>query len=236
MARLSPLARRLPVHDAPFRRAYRIISSRFPPVGVFDDLVDADELEALYALESRTNERLADDLGALELVDRDDWITGPGTTPIMAAFTHPPPDGSRFSDGSFGVYYCADAEDVAIRETAHHRQRFLRYTREPACRVEMRLYVGELIKPLHDGCAERLPDAVLDPDDYGASQALAIELRGLKSYGLLYPSVRAPGGTCAALFRPPAIRPVRQSRHYAYVYDGHAITDVVELGGHRRLA
>lgn len=227
-------ATELPVGPPPFKRGYRIVPSRFPPTGVFDELVDPQELDLLYEIEARTNDRLAGDLGLLHLVDPADRLAGPGTTPIMAAFTHPAD--SRFSDGSFGVFYCADREDVAIRETAHHRERFLRYTNEPPCRLEMRLYTGTLRRDLHDGLDDRLPKKVLDPDDYGTSQKWGKRLRNARSYGLVYPSVRYPGGRCAALFRPPAIGPLRQDRHYLYRFDGERITDVVTMGAHRILA
>jgi hypothetical protein len=51
-----------------------------------------------------TNPRLREEAGNLTLVPLEDRVSGPGTTPIMAAFTHLNPEGSRFSGGSFGVY------------------------------------------------------------------------------------------------------------------------------------
>jgi hypothetical protein len=74
----------------------RIIPSRYPSIGPFDRVSRAEDLEALYQLEARTNPRVRQDWGELDLVRPEDRLTGPGTTPIMAAFTHPNPDGSRF--------------------------------------------------------------------------------------------------------------------------------------------
>ena len=54
-----------------------------------------------------TNDRLRDEVGQIELVPPQDRIYGPGSGPIMAAFTHLNPNGSRFSDGSYGVFYAA---------------------------------------------------------------------------------------------------------------------------------
>src|SRR5690625_2335852 len=88
-------------------RAYRIVPSRFPPVGVFDRIADPEDLDALFELESMTNPRLREEAGALALVPPDRRIGGPGATPVMAAFTHLNPEGSRFSDGSYGVFYAA---------------------------------------------------------------------------------------------------------------------------------
>ena len=61
----------------------------------------------------------------------------------MAAFTHPNPQGSRFSDGSYGVFYCARKRDTAIAETRHHATLFMEATREPPMRLQMRLYTVE---------------------------------------------------------------------------------------------
>ena len=58
----------------------------------------------------------------------------------MAAFTHLNPQGSRFSDGSYGVFYCARKRDSAIAETQYHSARFMAATAEPPMRLQMRLY------------------------------------------------------------------------------------------------
>jgi hypothetical protein len=68
--------------------------------------VDPDLMDELFYLEGLTSERLRDEVGAIALVDREDRVCGPGSTPVMAAFTHIGV-ASRFSDGSFGVYYAA---------------------------------------------------------------------------------------------------------------------------------
>ncbi|MGN8160378.1 RES family NAD+ phosphorylase [Salinisphaera sp. SWV1] len=229
----APLELSCSVH--PFDRVHRIVPSRFPPVGIFDRLGDPDDLQALFELEGQTNDRLDDGLGDIGLVAAGDRLVGPGTTPIMAAFTHPALSESRFTDGTYGIYYCADTSDAAIRESAHHRARFLRMTQEPQCRLEMRLYVGMLQTALHDGLDGALPASVLDPDSYEISQAWGRALRDDGAYGLTYPSVRYAGGRCAALFRPPAIGPVTQSAHYQFVFDGEDISQVVQLGDYHVL-
>lgn len=218
----------LPVRPAPFVTVHRLVASRFPPVGLFDRVADRAEFELLAELESRTNDRLHQPPRADQIAE-EDWRFGPGWTPVMAAFCHPNPDGSRFSDGRFGVYYAAAEVDTAISETIHHRERFLRATNEPPCFIDMRCYLGELQTPLHDGLGPGLPAEVLDPDDYRAGQALAQQLRAASSWGLSYASVRHPGGRCVALFRPPAISPVRQAEHYRYQYDGQQVVSVLRM-------
>ena len=101
-------------------------------------------------------------------------VTGAGDT-VMAAFTHLNPEGSRFSDGSYGVYYAAHSLETAIAEVSHHRGVFLRRTHEPAIDVDMRLITASVEAELHDlleaeGEAANTDRyaAVLDPDDYGS--------------------------------------------------------------------
>lgn len=209
-----------------FRPAYRVVSSRFPPVGVFDAIADPADIPALHELESMTNPRMREELGAIALVPPGRRISGPGTTPIMASFTHLNPEGSRFTPGWYGVYYCAREQSTAVAETVFHKSRFLRATREPACVLDMRCYLGDVDGRFHDirgGWPE-----LHDPDSYVASQRFAVELRQAGSNGIVYDSVRAPGGTCLAAFHPDVLEPVRQGPHLQYHWDGEKVSHVTE--------
>jgi len=209
-----------------WRPSHRLIPSRFPPVSLFDRVADPKDLEALYALESLTNDRIRDEAGDLRLVPRNERIAGPGTTPIMAAFTHLNPEGSRFSDGSYGVYYCARTRDTALAEVRYHQERFLRRTREGAIRLELRLYLSDLDAKLVD---VRKHAEYQRPDDYAPGQRLGCELRVAAKDGVLYRSVRHEGGLCAAVFRPRVLGACRQSAHYAFHFDGANVVAIDEL-------
>jgi hypothetical protein len=228
----SAVAEAKPLRKAPravrttWRPSHRLIPSRFPPVGLFDRVADAGDLDAVYALEALTNDRLRDEAGELHLVPAADRIAGPGTTPIMAAFTHLNPKGSRFSDGSYGVYYCAQTLPTALAEVRYHQERFLRRTNEGPIRLELRLYLSDLDATLVD--ARRMP-GVHDPGDYGPGQRLGRALRDGGRDGVLYRSVRHEGGLCAAVFRPRVLRACRQSTHYAFHFDGTSIVAIDEL-------
>src|SRR4029453_14276646 len=150
-----------------WRPSHRLVSSRFPPVGLFDRVADVRDLDAVYALESLTNDRMREEAGDLRLVPPNDRIAGPGTTPIMAAFTHLNPEGSRFSDGSYGVYYCAQAVDTALGAGRYHQDRLLRRTGEAPIRLELRLYLSNLEARFVD--VRKLP-AYHDPIDYAPGQ------------------------------------------------------------------
>src|SRR3546814_20014562 len=94
-----------PLKRIRWSHAYRIVPSRFPPVGVYDRIADPADIDALFAVEALTNPRLREEADALKLVPKEHRISGPGSTPVMAAFTHPNPDGSRFSDGTWRVFF-----------------------------------------------------------------------------------------------------------------------------------
>jgi hypothetical protein len=219
----------LPRRRIRWQPCYRIIPSRFPPIDLFERVAEPSDLDAVIALESLTNERLRDEVGEIRLVAPADRVTGPGAGYVMAAFTHVPPGGGRFSDESHGAYYAARTLATSITETSYHRSRFMAATREPPMHLDMRVLEADLDGRLHDvrGARMRLP-AIYDPDDYGAGQALARRLRAAGTDGIVYDSVRHDGGRCAAVFRPARIRRCRETRHLTYVWDGERISDVYE--------
>ncbi len=217
----------VPLARVRWRAAYRIVPSRFPPVGPWDRIARPEDFDALAAIEALTNPRIREELGALALIPPERRVAGRGTTPIMAAFTHLNPEGSRFSDGSYGVFYASRELQTAIRETVYHRERFMARTHEPPMQLQMRCYATSLSRRLHD-LRGGYPQEH-DPDDYGASQRLARTLRTAGSDGIVYDSVRHRGGQCAALFWPDCAAPCVQAGHYAYYWNGARIAHVVEL-------
>ena len=209
--------------------ACRIVPTRHPTVYVFDRVADAADFDALYALEALTNERVRDEIGHIERVPREDRVYGPGSGPVMAAFTHVNPLGSRFSDGSHGVFYAARERATAIAETRWHHARFLAATAEGPMHLPMRLYGVAIDARLHDlRPLDAADPAVHDPADYGAARALAATLRAQGSAGVVYRSVRHPGGQCAGLFRPRGAGACLARAVLLYAWNGSEFTDVYE--------
>lgn len=219
----------IPVTPVAWTPCYRIIPSRFPPIPLFEDVADPDDLEAVYLIEAMTNDRLREEAGELSLVPPEDRVSGPGSSPIMAAFTHLNPHGDRFTDGSYGVFYAGLTLETAIAETRYHRTRFLQATDEPAQELDMRVYAVDLDGALHDirGLRDNHP-ALYHPESYAMAQAFARDLRADGSEGIVYQSVRHDGGECAAVFRPRLLSNCRQERHLCYVWDGAAIATIYE--------
>ena len=216
-----------PVKRIRWSHAFRIVPSRFPPVGVYDRIAAPADIAALFAVEALTNPRLREEADALKLVPKEHRISGPGSTPVMAAFTHLNPEGSRFSDGTWGVFYAAHSVATAVEETVYHRERFLAATAEPPCHIQMRCYRTSVDSRLHD--IRGGWKAEHDPDAYVASVKLARTLRDDGSNGIVYDSARHPGGECLAAFQPDVVAPCVQSQHLVYRWDGSRIAQVLEV-------
>jgi hypothetical protein len=231
--------------------ARRIIRSVHPPIDLFEDLADPADWPLLIAAEQKTNPRLMESLGALDLVPPARRVSGPGASFLMAPFTHVSPERpSRFADGRYGVLYVARRFETALFETMHHHARFMRRTneapgwtsqfRELVLRVDAHLHD---LRGLHDPGGSRDPSGgrtglatVLDPDSYLASQALGRTLRAADSDGIAYPSVRDPGGECVGLFYPDLAHDVVQGRHLDYHWNGERVDFVREPGAGRVFA
>ena len=212
--------------------AFRAINSRYPPVDVFEHVADPADWDSLLRLEEMTNPRVREEWGEIARVPPAERPSGPGSSWIMSAFTHigwP----SRFSDGTYGVYYAARALETAVRETAYHFGRFLGATAEPrGTEIELRVLVSKRVEQrFHD---VRSAHAELHrPDDYRPSQAFAAPLRAAGSNGIIYNSVRHDGGTCLAVFKPKAIPCPKQGAHLRYHFDGQRIDRWFRIGEHR---
>ena len=210
-----------------WQTATRIIASRFPPIDLFERVApDPAVWDALIAAEMLTNPRVRDEIGAIALVPPEERITGPGATWVMASFTHLNPKGSRFSDGSWGVYYAAIDLETALAETIHHFERYPRDSDDPIRDADMRVLVGRIDQTFHDiaSLPEPARTAVLDPDDYATSRNLGRTLREAGSNGVTYPSVRHPAGRCIGAFRPKAVHPPVQERHLRYHWNGTRVS------------
>lgn len=203
--------------------------TRYPAINLFDRVADARDFDALYALESMSNERVRDQLGHIERVPREQRLYGLGSGPIMAAFTHLNTLGSRFSAGRYGVFYAARERSTAMAETRHHHGRFMAATRQGPLHLPMRLYTVAIEARLHDLRPPGSVDAAIyDPDSYGASQALGAKLHEAGSAGVVYRSVRQPRGQCVGLFKPRGASACLHAAYLLYAWDGKRFTDVYE--------
>jgi hypothetical protein len=223
----------VPVAEVSWQNAVRIIRSIHPPIDLFEDIADPADWPLLISAEQKTNPRLMESIGNLDLVPAGRRVAGPGASFLMAPFTHVSVDRpSRFSAGAYGVLYAGNSFEVALFETVHHHTKFMARTSEPAgWTSQFREIVLAVDARLHD-LRSRDPNhlAALDPDNYTASQALGAQLRIVGSDGLVYPSVRFEGGECVGLFYPDRASNPIQGRQLDYHWDGARVDLFRDLG------
>jgi RES domain len=213
----------IPISNVKWGGAVRIIRSIYPPIDLFDDIADPADWPLLISAEQKTNPRIMENIGNLDLVPEGRRVGGIGATYLMAPFTHVSPDRkSRFSDGTYGVLYAGNIFEVALLETVHHHANFMARTNEaPGWTSQFREIVLSIDARLHDLRGGNPDHAeVLNPDDYTSSQTLAKYLRGGESNGTVYPSIRHESGECVGLFYPDLATNAIQGRHLDYHWDG----------------
>jgi RES domain len=216
----------VPISDVKWDGAVRIIRSIYPPIDLFEDIADPADWPLLISAEQKTNPRIMENIGNLDLVPEDRRVGGNGATYLMAPFTHVSSDRkSRFSDGSYGVLYAGNIFEVALLETVHHHANFMARTKEaPGWTSQFREIVLSVDARLHDLRRQDVDHAaVLNPSCYTSSQALATQLRGGGANGIVYPSVRSEGGECVGLFYPDLASNAVQGRHLDYHWDGERV-------------
>lgn len=219
-----------PLCSVDWPSAIRLIESKYPPINLFEDLADPEDWELLAAAEAKTNPRIAETIGNLDLVLVERRVAGPGASYVMAPFTHCSRDKpGRFHDGSFGAYYAAREFETAVAEVTYHQAQRLADSRdEPGWISDMRELIGGVKAELVDLRGGGF-ESLLAPDDYAASQAFAHQRRDKGDNGIVYPSVRNRGGECIAAFWPDVVaRPV-QARHFRYHWDGARVDMIHEL-------
>lgn len=219
----------IPINYIEWKPCWRIISGRFPSIDIFGRVANPAEFQALYELEAMTNDRIRDEIGDINLVPKEDRIYGDGTSIIMSAFTHFNRSGSRFSNGTYGVFYTAKDLKTAIAETKYHKEIFMRATSESKMTLEMRVYTAILKGDLHDirNMLKDIPE-VYSKDSYNQSQSLGLSLKTDNSSGIIYNSIRCMDGECVAVLRPPVLSSCREEKYLHYIWDGEKIIDIYE--------
>ncbi|MCS0461875.1 MULTISPECIES: RES family NAD+ phosphorylase [Rhizobium] len=194
--------------------SFRLVPSQFPPIGLFDTVATAADLEAVMELVGWTNDRLVAE--RIQRLPQDEWVYSvPNASVVMAAFLHVAPDGMRFNGGDLGAWYAADDLRTAAAEVGHHLRREVvaRGVREMA--RSYRCYTAVLHGDYLDIRGEQSRhSAVYDSASYAASQALGEQVRAGVGAGIIYDSLRRRTGVNVAALRPRNIRDVTQTDHF----------------------
>lgn len=197
---------------------YRIIPSKYPTIHVFGDVADKDDFEALYELQAMTNQRI------------NSAKTSTTNNYIQAPFIYLNPEGSRFSDGTFGVFYAGSSENVSIAETIYHQELFLSETKEPAQELDMRMIVAQLDASLYSLTArQKTFPQYYCKTDYSASQVYGCNLYNKGADGIRFSSVRHKNHDDAyAVFNERVLSKAYQTKHLVYSWDGKSIINSYE--------
>jgi len=154
----------------------------------------------------------------------------PGWEVILYPFVRLGKYGSRFSDGSYGVFYAAFERRTAIAETVYHRSRLLAESSAPPALIPISAYAVRIAGAFDDirGARDAFA-AVYSKDDYYASQRFGQQRRNDGSSGIAYTSVRIARGECIGIFRPRTIRSCTLAKRLRYEWDGARIARVYVL-------
>ena len=214
----------LPVTREALPRTVRLVSSARLRDPVLLGLADADDLAALAEIEGATSGRLIAEARGIGRVSPHELVHGvPHSAHINAAFAYPRPRApNRFNGPDRGAWYAALDAETCLAEVAFHLTRFLADTGVYEAVVDyaelFASFAGEFLD-----LREAFGHPALNPDtDIGypegnrlANAALA---QGLN--GILYPSVRHPGGICIAALVPHAVQSVAQGGQWRLTWAG----------------
>jgi len=195
--------------------AYRLIPSRFPPIGLFDTVSTSADLEAVMELAGWTNDRLVAE--RIQRLPQNQWVYGrPNASVIMASFLHVAPGGMRFNAPDLGAWYASTSVRTAAAEVGHHLRREALARNVPMMRRTYRTYSATL-------CGDNYRDirgdqsnlaAIYRSDSYAASQPFGEDIRKAGHAGILYGSLRHHGGGNIVAYLPTNVERVTQADHY----------------------
>jgi hypothetical protein len=205
---------------------HRLIPAQFSddPIAILGIIAENDaDLVELARLESLTDEQVLAENDLLPGIGVQELVFGiPHARIINGAFTHANPFGSRFNGPSRGAWYAGFEIETSRAEIAFHRTVHLAeigHFQDEAIYVDYLADFGGEFHDLRNDCAFAV---CLDPGSYVQSQTLTERLLAAGSLGTLYPSVRYPGGTCLACFRPAMVANVRTGLKYRFTWIGES--------------
>lgn len=208
--------------DVSLADTHRLIPSKFSPTGtVLFALTEEGEDEFvrdLVSIDAATNARLKADEGLLPGISIHELVYGVSYSKVVnAAFTYAPPHGGRFNTSERGAWYAGVERETAFAEVAFHKLRQLEEVSWPD--EEVSTY-DDYLADFHaefESLFGKNPNDFTDclkpgpiPECYAKSQEVATELMTCGANGIIYPSVRRPGGTCLVCFRPALVYHVRR--------------------------
>jgi RES domain. len=215
----------VPVITTAYSRTVRLVSTARLRESVLAPLVDdADELAELAEIEGATSSRsMAESTGISGVAAHELVYDVPHAHFINASFAYAKPrEPNRFNGENRGAWYAALDVETCLAEITFHMTEFLARTGHFEAVVDY----AEMFCSLSGDFLDLRPlptHPALHPDKttgYPEGNALAAQARAQGLNGIIYPSVRRPGGTCFAVLRPAAVQSVRQGDVYRLAWTG----------------
>jgi hypothetical protein len=221
---------KLPTASIRWPRASRLVPARYRVEECFERIQDPAG-GAPAELLARLSGLTAAATGDLDTLDPAHILFGAGAGWINGAFITPRP--GRFSTFRRGAFSLAGDLETSLAEVRHHLQEnFRREGVTEALRLDYRALVAHVEGVFPDIRAKlkvRAPwSAIYAPDAWAAAQALGDRLREAGHPGVIYASLRHPGGACAAIFNPNAIRACRHDTYLTFCWNGRAVFQIFE--------
>ena len=212
---MNPLFAQLALADI-HKDVARNIVSLLQPQDLFDDLSD-DPAEWLLAQKLQDEIQPPPYRSHTPIIDRPfedaEWFNA-----IIWPFSHW--QASRFSDGTYGVWYGSESVETTVYESAYHWYRGLLsdagFERMTVI-AERKVYSVACNAALLDlrNAVDKHPD-LLHPSDYAFCQSVGSRIHREGHPGLLTPSVRRPGGENVAIFNPDVLSNPRDNCQLTY--------------------
>jgi hypothetical protein len=190
---------------------------------LFDDLTE-DPAEWLLAQRVEVDVKAPPDRSRTPLIDRPfedaEWFNA-------IAWPFKNWQASRFSDGTYGVWYGSESVETTVYESAYHWYKGLLcdagYERQGviAERKAYRVACGAALLDFRNA-SHKHPD-LLHPSDYAFCQSVGARIHREGHPGLLTPSVRRPTGENTAIFNADVLSNPRLDCQLTYRLDGDQI-------------
>ena len=224
----------LPVVREAFPRTVRLVSTARLRPPVLEKLVSADEVAALAEIEGATSQRLLAEQRGAEGIGRDEFLHGvPYANFVNAAFAYwKPREPNRFN-ATRGAWYAALDAETCIREVAFHMTEFLARSGKLKGVVEYAEMFASMAGEFVD-LRQTPGHPCLNPDPavgYPIGNAIADAARAEGLNGMIYPSVRHPGGICIAALRPHAVQSVAPGAVYRLEWSGDREPAITRISG-----
>ena len=224
----------LPVVREAFPRTVRLVSTARLRPPVLERLVSADEAAALAEIEGATSQRLLAESRGAEGIGRDEFLHGvPYANFVNAAFAYWKPRETNRFNATRGAWYAALDVETCIREVAFHMTEFLARSGKLKGVVEYAEMFASMAGEFVD-LRQTPGHPCLDPDPaagYPIGNAIADAARAEGLNGIIYPSVRHPGGTCIAALRPHAVQSVAPGAVYRLEWSGDQEPVITRIAG-----